>query len=115
MKLSRHFRREEFACSCGCKSIAVDKVLIDVLEGVRTHFERGVKINSGYRCTTYNEKIGGGENSQHLLGKAADIVVKGVSPDKVHTFLNEKYPKLFGLGKYTTFTHIDVRDKRARW
>lgn len=95
------------------------KVLAEQLEILREHFGAPIKINSGYRSPKYNAKIGGELNSQHLLGNAADIVVQGISPDDVADaieFLIEgKMMKQGGLGRYTTFTHYDIRGRKARW
>jgi hypothetical protein len=32
-------------------------------------------VSSGHRCMEYNQQIGGAERSQHLHGRAADILV----------------------------------------
>ena len=113
--LSEHFSRSEFACKCGCGYNTVDAELIFVLEELRFHFKKPVTINSACRCKTHNDKIGGSSNSQHLLGRAADIIVKNVAPKVVWEYLTTRYPKHFGIGKYETFTHIDTRCSRARW
>ncbi len=114
--LSRHFNRVEFKCSCGkCTDIAVDKELIDVLEGVRAHFGKPLIITSSHRCVEHNKRVGGRPNSMHLTGKAADIQVSRVEPLLVQDYLLNKYPEEYGIGKYVTFTHIDVRDYKARW
>jgi uncharacterized protein YcbK (DUF882 family) len=115
-RISPHFTKEEFACSCGCRGQPdVPSDLIRVLEDVRTYFEQPVIINSGYRCYSYNKKIGGATYSQHLLGKASDIVVKGIANNIVQNYLLRKYPNIYGIGLYNTFTHIDVREGIARW
>jgi len=113
--VSPHFREAEFACNhCGeLASGGIPQELINVLEQVRAHYNQPVTINSGYRCPTHNANVGGATNSQHLLGTAADIVVKNVSPSKVYADLDPYHDG--GLGKYGTFTHIDVRGSRARW
>jgi uncharacterized protein YcbK (DUF882 family) len=113
--VSPHFRETEFACKhCGkLADTGIPQELIDVLEMVREHYNAPVTINSGYRCPTHNKEVGGVPNSQHLLGTAADIVVKGVDPAKVYAALDPYHEG--GLGKYATFTHIDVRGSRARW
>ena len=110
--LSRHFSRSEIACKCGCGLDAFDIELIKILELIRYHFNVPVIINSGCRCEKHNKNIGGSPKSQHLLCKAADIVVKGVDPKIVYDFL-DKFHK-GGLGLYGTFIHIDVGPKR-RW
>ncbi|MEW8195231.1 MAG: D-Ala-D-Ala carboxypeptidase family metallohydrolase [Candidatus Thiodiazotropha sp.] len=113
---SQYFSRHEFRCRCGCGKNTVDTELLEVLEDLRAFFERPVVPNSGHRCEQYNKEVGGGEKSQHLEGKAADIVVVGVSPYEVYDYLNHKYPNQYGIGQYPDFTHIDVRTHEvARW
>lgn len=114
--LSPNFDRSEFRCKCGaCRCDTVDAALLDVLEDVRQYFNAPVKINSGHRCKEHNRAVGGSVNSQHLYGRAADIVVKGVSAYDVQEYLEGKYPDSFGLGGYDSFTHIDTRGDFARW
>ena len=115
MKISQHFSREEFTCHCGCGFDTVDCGLLNILEMVRQHFHAALAINSAARCLEYNRKIGSKDTSQHVLGKAADITVKGVAPKEVADFVESKTPDIGGIGRYKGFTHVDVRDKRARW
>lgn len=115
--ISIYFDRSEFACNCGCGFDTVDSQTLDVLEDVRIHFDAPVKINSGCRCKGWNEQVGGDPDSYHTWGRAADIVVEGISPSKVADYL-EKYPleASGGVGRYDTFTHVDTRtDGPARW
>lgn len=113
--LTHFFKRSELKCKCGCGKDTVDYELLLVLDLIRMHFDAPVIINSGNRCFFYNSKIGGSSKSQHLLSKAADIVVKGVKPNDVYNYLNAIYPEYYGLGNYKTFTHIDVRSTKARF
>ena len=114
--ISKHFNREEFACQCGCGFNTVDADLLDVLVEIRMHFDAPVTINSAARCPFHNEVVGGGKESQHKLGRAADIVVEGVTPYIVQSYLIELLPGKFGIGSYNTFTHIDSRSGvPARW
>ena len=114
MQLSTHFNRAEFKCSC-CDFDTVDSQLIGVLEEVREHFKTSIKINSAARCLKYNRLIGSTDSSQHTKGRAADIVVQNVSSRDVFNYLDSKYPNKLGLGRYSTFTHIDTRNGKARW
>lgn len=114
--LSPNFRLAEFQCNhCGAlPSTGIKGELIDILEDVRRHFgNKAVNINSGYRCATHNRNVGGAKNSQHLFGSAADIWIRGVDPHDVYKYLDPNHEG--GLGHYNSFTHIDVRDNRARW
>ncbi len=117
-QLNKWFSRKEFKCKCNnCDQDTVDAELLAVLTDVREHFDAPVIINSANRCLEYNRSpaIGSKDTSQHVKSKASDIVVKGHSPDDVHRYLTVKYPDTYGIGSYDTFTHIDVRENKARW
>jgi len=110
-QLSEHFNEREFVCPC-CGQLKVDDKLVQLLERIREHFRRPVIVNSGYRCDLHNKEVGGTPYSMHKQGLAADIDVVGVSPAKVQQYLRDHEG---GLGKYTRFTHVDVRGYKARW
>ena len=114
-ELSRYFSRKEFSCKCGCGFQTVDAELLEVLMMVRSKFESGVTINSACRCEKHNKNIGGSYGSKHKQGIAADIVVKGVDASYVYAYLDGGFPDKYGIGKYDSFTHIDVRPEKARW
>ena len=113
--ISKNFQVKEFACRDGSDTIPIDMELVEVLQEARNYFGAPITINSAYRTPAYNQKVDGVTGSQHIRGTAADITVKGVSPDRVYAYFIEKYPNSYGIGKYQTFTHIDVRSTRARW
>jgi hypothetical protein len=50
-----------------------------VLQPVRDHFGKGVKVNSGFRSPESNSAVGGSKTSDHCLGRAADIEIPGVA------------------------------------
>lgn len=114
-QLTKHFKREEFQCSCGCGFATVDIELIEVLEDLRNTYATPIKINSGCRCLLHNMTVGGEPHSKHTQGIAADINVVGVSPAKVVQYLTGKYPDKYGIGEYASWVHIDVRPNKARW
>lgn len=95
------------------------KMLAVQLEIIRAHFNVPVTINSGYRNLEYNRNIGSKDSSQHVLGTAADIVVEGVNPDDVadaiEFLIMGGMLKEGGVGRYSSFTHYDIRGTRARW
>ena len=49
-----------------------------VLQPVRDHFGKGVKVNSGFRSAESNAAVGGSRTSDHVKGQAADIEIPGV-------------------------------------
>jgi uncharacterized protein YcbK (DUF882 family) len=110
--VSANFNRSEFACNCGCGYNTVDYGLLSILEMVRRHFEQPITITSGCRCPDYNREIGGASHSQHLLGRAADIQVKNITPKIIQEYLTDTPG---GLGSYETFTHVDSRNTKTRW
>ena len=113
LSLTKNFKVKEFACKCGKCSTKIDDKLVSFLQKIREHFGQPVTINSGYRCSTHNKKVGGTPNSQHLLGKAADIRVNGLSPNELANYC-EKIG-FGGIGIYKTFVHVDTRSLRSRW
>ena len=55
------------------------KILAErVLQPVRDHFGKGVKVNSGFRSLETNQVTGGSSKSDHVKGQAADIEIPGV-------------------------------------
>ena len=114
-KLSANFKVKEFACTDGSDPVFIDSELVNVLQKIRNHFGKSVKITSAYRTPTKNKACGGSVYSQHLYGRAADIKINGVTPKKVAAYAEKLLPKSGGIGIYKTFTHIDVRATKSRW
>ena len=50
----------------------------NVLQPVRDHFGKSVRVNSGYRHPDVNAKVGGSKTSDHCKGMAADIEIATV-------------------------------------
>jgi uncharacterized protein YcbK (DUF882 family) len=115
MQISPNFKRHEFACQCKCGYATADVALVQILEHVRRWAGAPVTVTSAARCRKHNKSVGGGEVSQHLLGTAADIVVRGKTPDEVAHFIDTNFGEFVGLGRYDTFTHVDVRGTREQW
>ena len=113
--VSPHFKKQEFSCKCGCGYIEIVPTLIWILECIREHYSKPVIINSGCRCMAHNRAVGGEQDSRHLVGQAADIVVQDRTPNEVADYCEELIGRGGGVGRYDTFTHIDVRGNYARW
>lgn len=91
MKLSPHFYLSEFTASQtaarlmldntpGAREIAALKLLCEkVLEPVRVHYARPVRISSGYRSPAVNRAVRGSRSSQHAKGEAADFEIGGIT------------------------------------
>jgi uncharacterized protein YcbK (DUF882 family) len=128
-RLSPHFVVEEFDCHNGAR---VQKRDYDGLEYLcRTYLEPlrkrfgSVHVNSGYRTTNYNRSIGGAVDSYHVYtahdgnDQAADITCAKGSPREWHACLNSIRNSVRkgkgGLGLYSSFVHVDIRDYKADW
>jgi uncharacterized protein YcbK (DUF882 family) len=119
-----HFSVNEFNCNDGTK-VPTEyygnvQALMNQLEIIRTALgNKPIKINSGYRTQSYNTKVGGKPASMHLVAKAADIVVTGVTPAqvqaKIKQLMDDGKIKAGGIGKYPGFTHYDIRGVYKTW
>ena len=80
---------------------------------------RRIRIISGYRSPRCNRWARGAKRSQHMLGKAADMRVRGYSSKRLHRLFLKliKQGKIEqgGLGLYRRHVHYDVRGKKSRW
>jgi len=56
------------------------KVLVEtVLDPLRRHVGRPVRVRSGYRSLQVNRAVGGSPRSAHMTGEASDIKADGMS------------------------------------
>ena len=121
-RLAPDFKVRELRCKDGSDEILVDEALTVVLQCIREHFGKAVTITSGYRTPAHNAKVGGAKSSQHLLGRAADIRVQGVSVEDVAAYTESLMPDWGGIGRYPVkagraagWVHLDTRAEKARW
>lgn len=111
--ISEHFKLKEFQCR-HCQLVKVDPKLVFLLEELRQRVGKPLIINSGYRCEVHNRNVGGAKGSQHVKGTAADIrLPPGVTADELAELAEEV--GFDGIGKYSSFVHVDVRGYPARW
>ena len=95
------------------------KVLAEQLQIIRDYVGQPITINIAYRPHWWEKMRGRNGKSQHCLGKAADIVVKGMGTKELHKAILEliEQGKIVngGVGLYNTFIHYDIRPYPARW
>ncbi len=113
--VSKNFKVIEFACKDGSDKIVIDTELVDKLQNIRDYFNAPVTINSGYRTASHNKAVGGASGSQHLYGRAADIVVKGIHPEDVVQCAETVGFTGIGLYLRKNFAHVDVRQNHYFW
>ena len=51
----------------------------EVLDPLRRHLGRPIRVTSGYRAPAVNRAVGGSATSAHVRGEAADIKVEGMT------------------------------------
>ena len=123
MKITENFSLHEFRCRDGSdvpeEYMENVRELCENLQVLRDYIQKPITVISGYRSPTYNRKIDGARRSQHLLAKAGDLIVKGMTPGEVKEaivhLIKEGKMKKGGVGLYTYFTHYDVRGFNRRW
>lgn len=62
---------------------------VNVLQPVRNYFQKGVKVNSGYRSPDVNQAVGGSRTSDHCRGCAADIEIPGIANYELAKWIKE--------------------------
>jgi|TARA_X000001316_G_C916767_1_gene31025 zinc D-Ala-D-Ala carboxypeptidase len=122
MKLSQHFSYQEFiksqtATRKGIKNEPDDTqlynmkmVCMNILEPIRTTFERPVIITSGFRSPELCVAIGSSTNSQHAKGEAADFEIPGVSNKEVADWIHENLPN-----DQLILEFFDGKDPNSGW
>ena len=66
--------------------VNLTNVCNNILQPVRDHFGKVVRINSGYRSVKLCEAVGSSGKSQHAKGEAADFEINGVSNAELATW-----------------------------
>lgn len=93
------------------------KLCEHVLQPLRDHIGKSIRVTSGYRCKRLNKAIGGSVTSQHSEGKAVDIEVDGFTNEELFNFIvNLKLPfdQLILEFPPNGWIHISYDDKRNR-
>jgi len=90
MKLSENFSLNELTKSQTATRKGIDNkptteqvenlksLSINILQKIRDHYERPVRVTSGYRSPELCVAIGSSAKSQHAKGEAADFEITGI-------------------------------------
>jgi len=120
MNLSPNFTLEEMIASETAARYGIDNtpdndVLMNLrrlalfLEEVRKAVGMPLHINSAYRSPEANKKVNGKPSSQHCKGAAADIKVKGMTPDQVVKAIIKaglNYDQV--IREFDSWTHVSI-------
>ena len=99
-------------CNCGEETAyRVNPRLLELLDQLRENVGGSLELSCAYRCPAHNAAVGGVENSQHVLGNAADIIVPDWLTIDQFLWYTQQLP-FDGRGVYRNsgFIHCDVRD-----
>lgn len=116
--LTANFSRAEFACKCGCRFDRVDPFLVSALQAIRSVINMPIIILSGCRCVDHNAAVGGGIDSFHRHGQAADWQIQRLAIfDLFLLATSARAHRLQGIGLYPDrgFIHTDIRHTPTRW
>lgn len=132
-KLSPHFSLAEFLKSetaerrnipnvaSASNIAAMEKLCRHVLEPVRAHFGRPVRITSGFRSPALCVAVGSSATSQHAKGEAADFEITGIDNLTVARWIRDKLPfdqlilENYVQGQPNSgWIHVSYRESRLR-
>ena len=108
---TRHFTWQELGSPPSSRRQGATQ-LAEALENLRSRCgDSPLRILSGYRTPKHNRAVGGAVQSQHLLGRAADI------PYGYATYEEAAMSGFTGIGTRGPWAvHVDVRlGPTARW
>jgi zinc D-Ala-D-Ala carboxypeptidase len=103
MQLTNNFSLKELTVSDTATRLGLDntpnetvtanlKTLAEkILQPVREHYGKSVKVNSGYRAPEVNAAVGGSKTSDHCKGQAADIEINGVANGDLAKYITENF------------------------
>jgi len=69
----------------------LQKLVDNIVQPVRNHYDKVVTINSGYRSIEVNTSVGGSKTSDHCKGMAADIEISGVANSDLAQHIVDTY------------------------
>jgi hypothetical protein len=121
-RLGRSFYLSEFTVSAmaerqGKKVEVPDDILPNlrrlvetILQPLRDELDRPIVIISGYRPPWLNKAVGGSRTSAHMDGRAADLIVPGMTPAEVIEVLRRKTNAPFdqAIEEFGRWVHLGI-------
>ena len=84
------------------------------VQNIRDEFGGAIMMTSVYRDEDYNSCIGGARHSYHKQGMAGDMIPVNGNVAGLWKAADLLTPH-GGVGRYSSFVHVDIRGRRARW
>ena len=113
-QLTKYFNLIDFQCPC-CHTVLLNPVLVIKLEKLREDWGKELIVNSGYRCSEHNKKVGGVEKSLHKIGQAADVRVPISEQEKFQALAMEHgFTKVIRYGA-RGFMHLQIGDNSIEY
>lgn len=100
--------RKLMRCRITGHEVAIDPNLIRILTQISSAYDRPIQLISGHRTPN---TIGTRPTSQHVLGRAADIRLRGVSLNALRALAVKLGARGVGMYPEKGFLHVDVRKK----
>jgi Peptidase M15 len=127
-----HMCPQEVAGVHGAKLLGADTITSDIVinacaalggnaqQLIRSNQNSACEVTSGFRSQSHNESVGGASQSQHIEGRAVDVVVRGGNTLKFGQLLLAglccKNRCIGGLGYYNgNKYHVDNRQDVKAW
>ena len=133
-----HCTKSEIVDALGNQTVMSNILdLLHLLQKIRDLAKEPITINSAYRDSTHNNRVGGVSTSQHLVGQAADIkttnmrnlfhaisqfasdhpleigqVIMYVPKDQFLKIPDDKLPDLLDYAEIATFFHVALPSEK---
>jgi zinc D-Ala-D-Ala carboxypeptidase len=97
---------------------ALRELCTSILQPLRDSVGLPLIVSSGYRCPRLNRYVGGSVTSQHMEGRAADVVCFGIETKQLFKRVLElKLPfdqLIYEGGRQSIWVHVSFDPKRKR-
>lgn len=127
MKLGEYFTLEEMtrsdlAARAGlsnqpnsAETEALRKLVVNILDPLRKAAGSPITVSSGFRSEKVNRLAKGESTSQHRLGEAADINIRGMTPKQVVDLIKKlRLPYDQVINEFDSWVHVSYGPRNRR-
>ena len=113
-KKYENFTKVEFNCRYSGKN-EMRKEFMDVLQEIRTAYNKPMVITSGFRDKTHPVEVGKGRHGEHTYGLAVDIKISGMDAMSLFVVAYRFGVRRIGLSQKGSvrFMHLGWGDKEG--